>query len=46
MGEAKGLLAQYGIEVVAEEAVKVDTKDFGPALTAETNSNAHALMGG
>jgi branched-chain amino acid transport system substrate-binding protein len=41
----KAMLAQYAIELVAEQAVKVDTRDFGPALAAVAGSGAQALMG-
>ena len=40
----RAMLAQYAIELVAEQAVKVDTTDFGPALQAVSRSGAQALM--
>jgi branched-chain amino acid transport system substrate-binding protein len=40
----RAMLARYAIEVVAEQAVKVDTTDFGPAIDAASSSGAQALM--
>ncbi|MHC9292405.1 ABC transporter substrate-binding protein [Mycobacterium sp. LTG2003] len=38
------MLAQYGIETIAVESVKVDTEDFDPTVTAVAESGAQALM--
>lgn len=38
------MLSQFGIEAVAVESVKVDTRDFGPAVAAVAESSAQALM--
>ena len=40
----RAMLARYAIELVAEQSVKVDTTDFGPALHAVSRSGAQALM--
>ena len=40
----RAMLARYAIELVAEQSVKVDTTDFGPALQAVSRSGAQALM--
>ncbi|MGA5545959.1 ABC transporter substrate-binding protein [Mycobacterium sp. NPDC051198] len=38
------MLSEFGIEVVAVESVKVDTRDFGPVIAAIAASAAQALM--
>lgn len=38
------MLAQFRIEAVTVEAVRVDTQDFGPALRAVAGSGAQAIM--
>jgi branched-chain amino acid transport system substrate-binding protein len=40
----RAMLARYAIELVAEQSVKVDTTDFGPALQTVSSSGAQALM--
>jgi branched-chain amino acid transport system substrate-binding protein len=40
----RAMLARYAIELVAEQSVKVDTTDFGPALQSVSSSGAQALM--
>lgn len=41
----KAMLTTYGIDLVVEHAVKVDTQDFAPAIEAVTRGNAQAIMG-
>jgi branched-chain amino acid transport system substrate-binding protein len=41
----RSMLARYGIELATEQAVKVNTTDFAPALQAAAGSGAQAIMG-
>jgi branched-chain amino acid transport system substrate-binding protein len=41
----RAMLGRYGIELATEQAVKVDTTDFAPALQAAADSGAQAIMG-